>query len=150
MADMLAMDATRDAQLVVAMIDLDRFKMLNDSRGHSAGDEALVAVAGVLRRTCSTTAVLGRFGGEEFIIADTNVARNLPDFAQSLCSAIAALPHAVTASVGTVSLPLTALPQVDPREAVADLIAAADAAMYVAKRNGGNQSCHHPVLRGDV
>ncbi len=58
----------------VTMIDLDDFKGLNDSRGHAVGDQALAEVGELLRQTCSPTAVLGRLGGEEFVIADVDAA----------------------------------------------------------------------------
>jgi GGDEF domain-containing protein len=52
------------------MVDLDRFKDLNDRHGHAAGDAALVAVAGALSAVCNDAALVGRIGGEEFLIAD--------------------------------------------------------------------------------
>ncbi len=60
--------------LSVAMIDLDNFKLVNDSYGHQTGDEVLIQVAGILRENCRATDVVGRYGGEEFIIImpDTN------------------------------------------------------------------------------
>ena len=60
----------QQAYVVVTVIDLDRFKQLNDSYGHSTGDDALVAVSRALRDTTDDTAVIGRSGGEEFVIAD--------------------------------------------------------------------------------
>ena len=59
-----------DLHLVVVMIDLDKFKKLNDAYGHLAGDQALTAVGWVLRETSSSSAIIGRFGGEEFIVID--------------------------------------------------------------------------------
>lgn len=60
--------------LSVAMIDLDNFKIVNDTYGHQAGDEVLIRVAQILLENCRSTDVLGRYGGEEFIIImpDTN------------------------------------------------------------------------------
>ena len=63
-------DIDPDAHLVVVMIDLDNFKRLNDTRGHAAGDQALVAIAAVLRQQCGPDAAVGRLGGEEFVIAE--------------------------------------------------------------------------------
>jgi diguanylate cyclase (GGDEF)-like protein len=59
--------------LGVATIDLDNFKRLNDTHGHSTGDKALVAVAGALRLVCPPTTTIARFCGEEFVVA-----RHLP------------------------------------------------------------------------
>ncbi len=60
--------------LSVAMIDLDNFKQVNDTYGHQTGDEVLRQVAGVLSENCRATDVVGRYGGEEFIVImpDTN------------------------------------------------------------------------------
>ena len=54
--------------LSVAMIDLDNFKLINDVHGHLAGDEVLIQVANILKKSCRSTDTIGRYGGEEFII----------------------------------------------------------------------------------
>ncbi|HYE69484.1 MAG TPA: diguanylate cyclase [Anaerovoracaceae bacterium] len=63
-----------DYPLSVAMIDLDNFKLVNDTYGHQTGDEVLIRVSQILSESCRTTDVVGRYGGEEFIIImpDTN------------------------------------------------------------------------------
>lgn len=60
--------------LSVAMIDLDNFKLVNDTYGHQTGDEVLIQVSQILSESCRSTDVLGRYGGEEFIVImpDTN------------------------------------------------------------------------------
>ncbi len=60
--------------LSVAMIDLDNFKLVNDSYGHQTGDEVLIQVAQILLENCRSTDIVGRYGGEEFIVImpDTN------------------------------------------------------------------------------
>jgi diguanylate cyclase (GGDEF)-like protein len=124
------------------MIDLDHFKLLNDNYGHSAGDDALASVAGALRDTTDDTAIICRSGGEEFVIADMWHPDEVGPRAQQLCDVIAALPFGITASVGTAGVH----PAHRPGQSVdllAELIAAADGAMYVAKRRGGNQTGHH-------
>lgn len=123
-----------DLHLVVVMIDLDKFKRLNDAYGHLAGDQALTAVGWALRETSDGSAIIGRFGGEEFIVINAvpaDIAERLP---QLLCDAIAALPHPVTASVGAAIVRWGSGPSIE------ELIRDADAAMYAAKRDGGNQS----------
>lgn len=126
-----------DMHLLVVMIDLDKFKVLNDSYGHIAGDQALAAVGWALREA-SAAAIVGRFGGEEFIVIDAlphKTAMALPD---QLCRAIAELPQPVTASVGAAVVRWDGV--VDPAAAIEALIRAADTAMYTAKRDGGNQT----------
>ncbi|SBS76219.1 Diguanylate cyclase [uncultured Mycobacterium sp.] len=123
-----------DLHLVVVMIDLDKFKKLNDAYGHLAGDQALTAVGWVLRETSSSSAIIGRFGGEEFIVIDAVPAEVAEEMPAQLCAAIAGSPHPVTASVGA------AIVRWGCGSAMDDLIRAADAAMYAAKRAGGNQT----------
>ncbi|OBK18234.1 GGDEF domain-containing protein [Mycobacterium asiaticum] len=134
-------DATR-ADLVITVIDLDRFKQLNDEYGHGTGDDALVAVADALRENTDQTAVIARVGGEEFVIADLWHPEELEERAQILCDAVAALPFGLTASVGTARVHPSGGTSADG-ELLGNLISAADAAMYVAKRGGGNRVCHY-------
>jgi diguanylate cyclase (GGDEF)-like protein len=139
--------------LGVAMIDLDNFKRLNDTHGHSTGDKALVAVAGALRLVCPPTTMIARFGGEEFVVADI-YRTDLHDIAEQLRKAIAATRYPITASIGIASAPLG--PSFDPaeRELIDDLVNAADTAMYAAKRAGENEtrSTHiaHAVPKGSA
>jgi diguanylate cyclase (GGDEF)-like protein len=136
---LVAARSSADAYLIVALIDLDNFKAINDNHGHSTGDRALVEVAQALRANVRDTAVIARSGGEEFLIADTSSADDPTVLAQRICAAVAALPVLVTASIGTASARLDSAHQ--PH--LGHLIAAADTAMYHAKRSGGNQVHHH-------
>jgi diguanylate cyclase len=129
--------------LAVAMVDLDHFKAVNDSRGHAAGDEALVAVARALTAICQDSAVVGRVGGEEFLIADVVATQRPQGWGHKFCNAVAAIPASVTASVGTASLALRTVGCDDAERALRQLVADADTAMYEAKRCGGNQARHH-------
>ena len=60
----------------MAVLDVDNFKRLNDTYGHSAGDAALVHLAKVIKHTVRPTDVIARFGGEEFVIILTETGRN--------------------------------------------------------------------------
>jgi diguanylate cyclase (GGDEF)-like protein len=126
--------------LGVAMIDVDNFKRLNDTYGHPTGDKALVAIGGALRLACPPTSMIARFGGEEFVVADTYRTGDLHGVAEQLRRAIAATSYSITASIGIASAPLGA--RFDPveRELIDDLVNLADTAMYAAKHAGGNQS----------
>ena len=132
----------QQAYVVVSVIDLDRFKQLNDSYGHSTGDDALVSVSRALRDTTDDTAVIGRSGGEEFVIADVWLPDEVNRRAQQLCDEVAALPFGITASIGTAGIH-PAYRTGNRGDLLVELIAAADAAMYAAKRRGGNQAGHH-------
>jgi diguanylate cyclase (GGDEF)-like protein len=138
----LAQSRDQLAHFVITMIDLDCFKQLNDNFGHRTGDDALVSVARALRDTTDDTAVIGRSGGEEFVIAGIWHPDEVGRRAQQLCDVIAALPFAVTASIGTAGVH-SAYRAGDDDDLLFELVAAADDAMYVAKRRGGNQVGHH-------
>jgi diguanylate cyclase (GGDEF)-like protein len=126
----------------IALIDLDRFKAVNDARSHAAGDAVLRAVASSLRTALRAQDLVVRYGGDEFVVVLP--ATTLP-VAQAVLTratqAVAELPvdtgAGVTMSVGVVRMP----PAGSPDAALAD----ADAAMYRAKRAGGNR-----VLGGAV
>jgi len=131
--------------LAVAMVDLDRFKELNDTRGHAAGDDALIEVAATLTTACGEAAIVGRVGGEEFLIADIVTTEQLPEWGRQLCDAIAAMNASVTASVGIATLPLSGVVSDYAEHAFHQLVAEADTAMYEAKRCGGNRTRHRQV-----
>ncbi len=129
------------SDLLVIVIDLDRFKKLNDAAGHAAGDAALIRISGALADNCGFSAIIGRSGGEEFVIADVDHPDPREVLAERLRQAIAELPVPVTASIGTASASLDSGSHRNLR-LLDDLIEAADAAMYSAKRAGGNQVQH--------
>jgi diguanylate cyclase (GGDEF)-like protein len=131
------------SHLALAMIDLDQFKAINDSRGHAVGDATLVAVGQALRENSRETAVIGMIGGEEFLVADLVATADATAWGERLCGAIAATPFSVTASVGTATIALSHFGAEDVNERHGRLLAEADAAMYAAKRNGGNQARGH-------
>ncbi|WP_068607084.1 putative bifunctional diguanylate cyclase/phosphodiesterase [Paenibacillus swuensis] len=127
-------------QLAVMLIDLDRFKMINDSLGHAFGDEALKHIADRLRRKLNPGHVLARFGGDEFIILIPEVKEydEVVQYAEELLQ-VFMLPVTLQdmdfflgGSIGISVYPY------DGWNAET-LIQHADMAMYHAKRNGGNQ-----------
>jgi diguanylate cyclase (GGDEF)-like protein len=131
-----------DAHLVVMLIDLDNFKALNDNRGHAAGDHALVQVAQALLAAADDQAVVARSGGEEFLLAGTSATCNAEPLAAQMCRAIESSTAGVTASIGTACARLDDTTPREHQELLEELITSSDAAMYQAKRLGGNQSYH--------
>jgi diguanylate cyclase (GGDEF)-like protein len=126
--------------LSVVMLDLDRFKAVNDTLGHATGDRILVAVADKLRRTTRGRAVVARVGGEEFLVAETTQPGEAHALADRLRQQVATIPWGATASVGVASISRVNIADHDIRAVFEHLVEAADAAMYEAKRAGGNQT----------
>ncbi len=124
----------------VAAIDLDRFKAINDSLGHAAGDELLRQVAARLRRTLRESDTLARVGGDEFIALlpdigtrhEASVVLSKAQAAVAETLALGGVDVHVGSSIGVTMFPHDA---VDPLA----LLRHADAAMYHAKRHGRNQ-----------
>ena len=133
--------AGQPEKIAIAMIDLDGFKAVNDTRGHVVGDQILIAVGHALRGVEPATSVVARIGGEEFLVAVRFDDRS-PSFdheiAERLCRSVRETPWDVTASVGVATL-VTGAAAADLDVALNDAIHAADMAMYQAKRSGGNQ-----------
>lgn len=129
-------------RLNVTMIDLDDFKRLNDTHGHAVGDQALVSVGDVLRKNSGPDAVLGRLGGEEFLVADADAAAGHARTVERIRTGIAAMPYAVTGSFGTCSAAVEPHTATTHPEFIDRLIEAADTAMYQSKRAGGNRAVY--------
>jgi diguanylate cyclase (GGDEF)-like protein len=124
------------------MIDIDRFKQVNDSAGHHAGDEILRLVARTLSSNCRGLDTIARWGGEEFTAIITNVREDeLRLVAEKFRTMVEASglreaesqPLHVTVSIGG------ALARTN--ETAAELMKRADEMMYAAKRSGRNRVC---------
>jgi diguanylate cyclase (GGDEF)-like protein len=122
----------------VAMIDVDRFKSVNDTFGHEAGDALLVAIADVLTGETREYDVVGRRGGDEFIVLLPGLDAAQAAIAMERCRAhIARLAIGVPAVSATASFGIAATPPGGPFDPTA-LVRAADHAVYDAKARGGN------------
>lgn len=138
-----ALEATRGLgrPCALMMLDLDRFKQVNDTLGHPAGDELLRQVAQRLRRVVPATAEIGRLGGDEFqiLLPDQANREALQDLAGRLVQMISQ-PYGIEnarAEIGT-SIGIAVAPE-DGAEA-ATLVKCADIALYAAKRGGRGQA----------
>jgi diguanylate cyclase (GGDEF)-like protein len=129
--------------LALLFVDVDHFKKVNDSYGHQAGDQVLVAVAEAMTTVVRAEDVLARYGGEEFAILcrETDVA-GAEILGKRLCAAVARkkIQHAGEVLPITVSVGVAVDPSLQEPHA---LIAAADGAMYEAKASGRNRVCVH-------
>nr|WP_319777104.1 diguanylate cyclase [uncultured Sphaerochaeta sp.] len=127
-------------ELVVAMVDIDHFKRVNDTYGHQKGDEVISAIAGICSRTLRGNDILGRFGGEEFIIllfntTGKNAVMTMDRIRRKIqAMEIPGIKIPVTVSVG-VSIRST-------DDTVNSLIKRADEALYDAKNSGRNRVEH--------
>jgi len=140
----------QSSPLSVLFIDIDHFKPVNDRHGHACGDHCLRSVAMALRGALDEQDLLGRYGGEEFIVllpgSDLSSARTT---AERLRAAVEAREidwqgshHRLTVSIGVATR--------DPSDASpAALVERADTAMYEAKRGGRNQVSVSPASFGE-
>jgi diguanylate cyclase (GGDEF)-like protein/PAS domain S-box-containing protein len=127
--------------VAVVFVDLDDFKLINDTLGHSAGDTALQVIAQRLRHVVRESDTVGRFGGDEFVIVLTEhtdaagVQAVIDRVAQALAEPVelGGTPHQLTPSIGHCRYPE------DGRDAET-LLRHADLAMYQAKRQGRNRA----------
>jgi diguanylate cyclase (GGDEF)-like protein len=142
-----AADRTQSQWLAVMLVDLDGFKQINDSHGHSFGDTVLIAVADNLRRCSAMSSVVARLGGEEFLVAELTESDAPVTLAERLREAIAAMPYGVTASVGVAAMPVDDIEWTAVAATIRQLGDAADAAMYEAKRAGGDQVRYRTGVR---
>jgi diguanylate cyclase (GGDEF)-like protein len=128
-----------DKRFAVLMLDLDHFKRINDAHGHARGDLVLQETTRAVQSTLRADDVVGRFGGEEFVVllpgADLQQAIGAAERCRVAVESmeIPGTPYlAVTASVGVAAFP-------DHGEDLDTLLKASDRAMYSAKANGRNR-----------
>ena len=148
----LAQAARANQKLAVLFLDLDRFKEINDSLGHSTGDILLKAVAERVRRCVREGDTVARFGGDEFtlLIPRIDQIEDAAKIAQKIIETlkipfpINAQDHFVTTSIGVSLYPMDGL---DPET----LIRNADTAMYRAKENGrDNYQLYAPAMNAQA
>lgn len=138
--------------VVVIFVDLDDFKLINDTLGHGAGDEVLRAVATRLQSTVRETDTVGRFGGDEFVIvlSEPVDTRQLHDLLERITAAVSApmlldgIRHTITPSIGYSASP-------EAGTTAEALLMRSDLAMYQAKRLGRNRViAYHPSFDANV
>ena len=126
--------------VAVLFIDLDRFKIVNDSLGHHAGDRLLLAVTERLRKAVRRHEMPARFGGDEFVLVceDVDDPQDAVAVAERLLKALAQpfeFQDGQAFIAGSIGIALTH----DPHASASDLVRDADAAMYRAKEAGGGR-----------
>ena len=136
-------------RFAVMLLDLDRFKLVNDTYGHGAGDAVLETVAARLRDNLRPSDLLARIGGEEFLVALPEATLGTARLAaERLCQVIGDTPVSlpdgsgavhVTISVGLALGPDLSPETMEPNGIARDTLARADAALMAAKTEGRNQ-----------
>lgn len=139
--------------LTVLMVDVDHFKSYNDKFGHLVGDKTLREVAQIIRENVRRVDVIGRYGGEEFVVVAPEISRAQGiDLAERIRSAVARKKFQlydeeahVTVSIGVSSFPENVSEQIPNEfmEYLTLLIDKADEAMYRAKQEGRNRVVAH-------
>ncbi|HKH57939.1 MAG TPA: GGDEF domain-containing protein [Rubrobacter sp.] len=127
--------------LACILLDVDDFKAYNDCHGHGAGDEILRCLARVLRESARADDLVGRYGGEEFVLlvnGEVEVAREVAErIREAVQSACVPEPEKSPARPTTVSLGV--VPLSEETRSLERLIAIADAEMYRSKKTGKNR-----------
>lgn len=128
--------------LSLLLLDIDHFKLINDTHGHQLGDVALISLVTRLQEQLREVDLLGRWGGEEFIILLPETTLELAmATAERLRIAVESRPHSLTAELAipmTISIGVSAYH--DQGDCADKMLTRADTALYMAKRQGRNRS----------
>lgn len=134
----------------VLFLDIDNFKIINDSYGHRGGDQVLISVADVLRQSTRGSDIVARYGGDEFLVllpgAGDKVAAGISLW---ILNAIQSNPHKIDADMEipvTVSIGRATMSDSSGFASSEDLIKAADRALYAAKMGGRNRIVSYAKL----
>lgn len=141
-ARLLAESRSKGQVVSIAIIDIDRFKVINDSFGHDVGDEVLLSVSQRMQNVLKKTDMLVRYGGEEFVLllfgVDLNAAKGVCERLNSAIKSVNVQTESggipVTVSVGVCEI----APEDETHRPALNL---ADKALFVAKRNGRDRVC---------
>jgi len=150
MRDMIMTASNRARRIAVMLIDLDRFKDVNDTLGHLVGDALIKSAALVLKETVGEAGVVARLGGDEFVVLleqfehRQEVALLAARIAQALhrTDLVPNVDTQVSASIGVALFP-------EHGREISTLLKNADAAMYQAKRDGRNQFSFFNPIRAE-
>jgi two-component system, cell cycle response regulator len=143
MMELLRKSAADLSSVGILMLDLDRFKSINDTYGHSAGDAVLCETTRRLQEALSPDDHLGRYGGEEFLILTPLLDDELFSLAERLRLAISDLPFRVDSSTLEVTVSIGASSGPASATSIPSLLRSADEALYAAKNGGRNQVRFH-------
>ena len=133
--------------LSVLFVDLDHFKAINDTHGHACGDACLRHVAGVLRAQLDASDMLGRYGGEEFVLVlpgrDGDAARRL---GERIRDAVERSSLDCNGKAVRLTVSIGVAPRLPEEQQAGAAVERADKALYTAKRSGRNKVCVAPAV----
>jgi diguanylate cyclase (GGDEF)-like protein/PAS domain S-box-containing protein len=146
----LASAAELGREHAVLYLDLDRFKVVNDSCGHAAGDKLLRDISGVLESNLRERDTLARLGGDEFaILLDNCLPEDAARIAATLCQAVAAFEFHWEGRRFHPGISVGVVPIAGGQQSVAQVLSAADACCYKAKDAGRNRVYVQDLPQGD-
>lgn len=145
----LLIAAREHMPISLAMVDVDNFKHINDSLGHLEGDNTLLKITNTLQNVARDSDVIGRFGGDEFIILMFNSNHREAQLASERLrigveNQVTSGVKSVTVSIGVATFGEKSIAGIDlsPSEIYEQMLHTADKALYRAKDNGRNQVCY--------
>jgi diguanylate cyclase (GGDEF)-like protein len=143
----LASASKEGSRHALGFLDLDGFKRINDACGHHAGDELLRDLSGLLRRRMRTRDTLARLGGDEFgMLLEHCSLVEAVRLAEELRRSVTDQPFTCDGRTFSIGVSVGVVPIRNGGTSTTQLLCAADAACYQAKRQGGNR-VHHPAIR---
>ena len=126
--------------LTISMLDIDLFKNINDTHGHTVGDEVLRSLAGELRQQIRHPDTIGRYGGEEFLIVlPHSTLKAAIEQAQRLCEKVRSLEIVVGDQILSVTISIGVAQYRSEKEDWQTFLSRADRALYQAKNYGRDQ-----------
>ncbi len=129
-----------DDDLSLILCDVDRFKLINDTFGHTMGDRALISIAETLRRSLRKPDIVGRYGGDEFmIILPATSLEGAKNLANKLRTSVEQLELDAEAEKIKLSISIGVASCCEPVENIDTLVALADTALYASKEAGRNR-----------
>jgi diguanylate cyclase (GGDEF)-like protein len=148
-ANILNGERRNACELSLMILDIDTFKNINDTYGHTIGDEVIIFISDILRKNQRKSDVICRYGGEEFVVLlpETSledavlVAEKMRNcIAESIVSVGEEESFKVTVSIGVSNIDILNEPNIEPA------LNRADQALYEAKKSGRNRVCKKPYI----
>ena len=134
----------------ILLMDIDKFKNVNDTYGHPVGDVAIKAVAKVLKETVRTTDFVARYGGEEFAVGMVDSgregARQMAERVRTIMEKTVVTRIGARDLIVTLSIGVSCFPEDNGK--ITDLVTMADNALYQAKKDGRNRVCVQSDIKG--